>query len=109
MVFFRLCFWLAGFNLLLASADPSSGALGLNIYVVMCIAGRRWVPLGALLRVAAALLRTASAWAENPGHLLGISGLLWIGAFLLYAWHMLPIFLAPRPDHGLGCEGVMKN
>ena len=97
----------------------SVGALGLNIYVVMCIAGhihcgyaldeRRWVPIGALMLVAAALLRAASAWSENPGHLLGISGLLWVGAFLLYAWHMLPIFLAPRPDHGLGCEGVMKS
>ena len=96
------------------------GALGLNIYVVMCIAGRihcgyalderRWVPIGALMLVAAALLRAASAWAENAGHLLlGISGLLWAGAFLLYAWHMLPILLAPRPDHGLGCEGVLEN
>lgn len=47
------------------------GALGLNIYVVMCIAGRihcgyalgerRWVPIGALMLVAAALLRAASA------------------------------------------------
>ena len=96
------------------------GALGLNIYVVMCIAGRihcgyalderRWVPIGALMLVAAALLRAASAWAENAGHLLlGLSGLLWAGAFLLYAWYMLPILLAPRPDHGLGCEGVLEN
>ena len=95
------------------------GALGLNIYVVMCIAGRihcgyalderRWVPIGALMLVLAALIRAASAWSENSGHLLAISGLLWAGAFLLYAWHMLPIFLAPRPDDGLGCEGVMKN
>lgn len=95
------------------------GALGLNIYVVMCIAGRihcgyilderRWVPIGALMLVAAALLRAASAWAENPGHLLGISGLLWVGAFLLYAGYMLPILLAPRPDHGQGCEGVLQN
>jgi len=96
------------------------GALGLNIYVVMCIAGRihcgyalderRWVPIGALMLVAAALLRAASAWAENAGHLLlGLSGLLWAGAFLLYTWYMLPILLAPRPDHGLGCEGVLEN
>ncbi len=96
------------------------GALGLNIYVVMCIAGRihcgyalderRWVPIGALMLVAAALLRAASAWAGNAGPaLLGISGLLWAGAFLLYARHMLPILLAPRPDRGLGCEGVLQN
>jgi uncharacterized protein involved in response to NO len=95
------------------------GALGLNIYVVMCIAGRihsgyalderHWVPLGALMLVLAALIRATAAWSENSGHLLAISGLLWAGAFLLYAWHMLPIFLAPRPDHGLGCEGVIKG
>ena len=96
------------------------GALGLNIYVVMCIAGRihcgyalderRWVPIGALMLVAAALLRAASAWAENASYLLlGLSGLLWAGAFLLYTWYMLPILLAPRPDHGLGCEGVLEN
>ncbi len=115
-----------GLALILDSAGFSAGrhlltvgALGLNIYVVMCIAGRthcgyalderRWVPLGALMLVLAALIRAASAWAENPGHLLGISGLLWVGAFLLYAWYMLPILLAPRRDHGLGCEGVMKS
>lgn len=96
------------------------GALGLNIYLVMCIAGRihsgyalderRWVPIGAAMLIIATLLRAASAWAENTGlALLGISGLLWASAFLLYAWHMLPIFLAPRPDHGLGCEGVIKD
>ncbi len=115
-----------GLALILDSAGFSAGrhlltvgALGLNIYVVMCIAGRthsgyalderRWVPLGALMLVLAALIRAASAWAENPNHLLGISGLLWAGAFLLYAWYMLPILLAPRPDHGLGCEGVIKG
>lgn len=97
----------------------SVGALGLNIYVVLCIAGRthcgyalderRWVPIGALMLVAAALLRAGSAWVENPLHLLGISGLLWVGAFLLYAWYMLPILLAPRPDHGRGCEGVLED
>jgi uncharacterized protein involved in response to NO len=116
-----------GLALILDSAGFSAGrhlltvgALGLNIYVVMCIAGRthsgyalderRWVPIGALMLVLAAIIRAASAWSENASQaLLAISGLLWAGAFLLYAWHMLPILLAPRPDHGLGCEGVMKN
>lgn len=116
-----------GLALILDSAGFSAGrhlltvgALGLNIYVVMCIAGRihsgyalderHWVPIGAVMLVLAALIRAASAWSENASQaLLAISGLLWAGTFLLYAWHMLPIFLAPRPDHGLGCEGVMKN
>ncbi len=116
-----------GLSLLLGGAGFSAGrhlltvgALGLNVYVVMCIVSRihsgyalderRWVPVGALLLVAAALLRAASAWAADSGQLLlGISGLLWVGAFLLYAWHMLPILLAPRPDDGRGCEGTFKD
>lgn len=96
------------------------GAMGLNIYVVMCIAGRMhcgrpldehlWVPLGGTLIAGAALLRAGVAWPGADGSvLLAISGLFWGAAFALCAWHMAPLWLAPRADGGTSCEGLLDQ
>ncbi len=86
------------------------GALGLNIFLVMCIAGRThsgqpldegfWVPLAAALIVGAALLRAGSH------HV--VAGLLWTAAFALCAWHLVPLWLRPRDDGRTGCEGFVE-
>ena len=96
------------------------GAMGLAIYAVLCIAGRMhcglplderlWVPTGAWLIVAGALLRAATALPGAPAAaLLGLAGLAWGAAFALYAWRMAPLFLAPRADGGSGCEGILAH
>lgn len=88
------------------------GALGLNVYVVLCIAGRihcgqrlderPWVPLGAVLLVAAAGLR---AGADSP---LGLAaaGLCWMLPFAAYAGYQWPLLTRPRTDGGSGCAGI---
>lgn len=85
------------------------GAMGLNIYLVMCIAGRMhcghplderpWVPLGAALILIGTLLRGANL------HIA--AGACWSAGFVLCAWHMLPLWLTPRSDGGSGCEGLL--
>ncbi|MBX3665055.1 MAG: NnrS family protein [Burkholderiales bacterium] len=97
----------------------ATGAMGLAIYAVLCIAGhvhcglppdeRLWVPIGAWLIVAGALARAATALPGTPAAMLGASGLLWSAAFVLYTWRMTPLFLAPRADGGRGCEGVLGD
>jgi uncharacterized protein involved in response to NO len=98
----------------------TTGALGLNIYVVMCIAGRMhcghplderlWVPLGAVTLVAAALMRAGAAWpGADSRFLLVAAGLSWSAAFALYTCYMAPLFLTPRADGGRGCEGVIEG
>jgi uncharacterized protein involved in response to NO len=93
------------------------GALGLAIYAVMSIAGRAhcgtpfetrlWQPAGAALLALAALLRALSAWpGADTQVLLVAAGLLWTAAFGLFAWHMAPLFLAPRADGLSGCKGT---
>lgn len=87
------------------------GALGLNVYLVMCIAGRMhcgrplderpWVPLGAAAIVVAALLRALDLHVA--------AGLLWIAAFALTAWYLAPLWLAPRADGGVDCEGLLDR
>ncbi|MDP3653683.1 MAG: NnrS family protein [Rhodoferax sp.] len=96
------------------------GALGLNIFVVMCIAGRahcglvpderRWVPVGASMLLVAALVRAGAAWPGTDSRpWLMVSGVLWGGAFVLYAWHMAPVFWSQRSDGGGGCDGVQVS
>jgi uncharacterized protein involved in response to NO len=96
------------------------GALGLSIYLVMCIAGRihagrglderPWVPLGAALIAAAALLRAGTAIpGAAAGVMLALAGILWAGAYLVYAWHMLPLLAGERNDGGSGCEGLLPG
>lgn len=91
------------------------GALGLAIYVVICIAGythsglekdgRAWVPWGAALLVVAALLR-AAAYAGSAELLMGLAALLWCAAFVVQSAQMLPVFLRPRTDGASGCAGL---
>ncbi len=87
------------------------GAVGLSIYIVITIAGlthcgheldeRAWVPLGALLIVAAALSRAFDWWSA--------AGLLWIAAYTILGAVMLPIFTRARHDGGCGCDGPQGN
>lgn len=96
----------------------TTGALGLGIYGVICIAGythsgldkdgRAWVPLGAALLAASAVLR-AAAYAHAPQVLMPAAALLWCAAFALMGAHMLPVFLRPRADGGAGCDGVLPS
>ena len=93
----------------------TTGVIGLNIYLVICIAGythsglekagRPWVPWGAALLVAAALLR-ASAYGMAPAALMGGAALLWCTAFMMQSAHMLPVFWRPRADGASGCAGI---
>ena len=116
---------LMGLALLGANFSPhaglhllTTGALGGAIYVVVCIAGhthsgldkdgRPWIPLGAGLLAASALLR-ALAYATAPALAMGLAALLWCGAFGLLGWHLLPVFMRPRADGASGCAGVMES
>lgn len=89
------------------------GALGLSIYAVMNIAGcmhcgrsldeSRWVPAGAWLIVAAALLRAVF-------HIYPAAAALpWMLGFAIAAWRLAPLWLAPREDGGAGCEGLLRE
>ena len=92
------------------------GALGLSVFVVICIAGRNhsghrlderpWVPVGALLLAAAALARAAAAWA-GPGApaWMGAASLAWAAAFALCLGCLGPLFLRARTDGGSACAG----
>ena len=92
------------------------GAMGLNILVVMVIAGythsgldkdgRAWVPAAACCVGAAALCRLTAYWLA-PQWLWPLSGLLWVAGYGLLVWKMLPVWLAPRGDGAAGCSGVL--
>ena len=94
----------------------TTGVLGLNIYLVMAIAGythsgldksgRAWVPWGAALLMASAVLR-ACAYAGATSVLMGLAALLWCAAFALQSAHMLPVFWRPRADGAGGCDGLL--
>lgn len=100
----------------------TTGALGLAVYAVICIAGythsgldkdgRPWVIAGAMLISLSALARAAAGW---PGHgvdtilLLNLAGLLWCAAFILQGVKMLPVFFSPRTDGAAGCAGVREE
>lgn len=96
------------------------GALGLSIFVVMNIAGRihtgraldtrRWIPIAAGVLLLAAVARAALSWWPAGGALLlWLAGGGWVLAFGAFLVHYLPLYLRPRPDGGLGCEGVMDS
>ncbi|TXI80172.1 MAG: NnrS family protein [Flavobacteriales bacterium] len=117
---------LIGFALLTGSDGISAGrhlltvgAIGLSIYMVLNIAGRMhcgrelderpWVPLGATVLFAAAVLRAATALPGAPvNFLLALSSLLWISVFAVWLWHMAPLLAGPRTDGGTGCEGIIE-
>ncbi len=107
-------FFTAGLHLLTA------GAMGLAIFNVLCIAGRQhcgltlssagWMPWGVALVILGALLRSATAFPALPASwLYGLAALSWAAAFLVYAWHMVPVFLRPRADGAADCDGVQSN
>jgi len=95
----------------------TTGVFGLNIYVVICIAGythagldkngRSWVPWGAAALGVAAVLRALAYAGVASMALMGLAALLWCAAFALQCAHMLPVFLRPRADGREGCAGVL--
>lgn len=100
----------AGRHLLLA------GAMSLAIFAVMAVAGRihagywldrrRWLPVGAVLIVAAAGLRLLAALPELAGQaqpLLVAAALFWMAAFALFLLRFWPVLTGPRPDAAAGC------
>jgi uncharacterized protein involved in response to NO len=120
--FMALGYGAKGASLLLDGAGSSAarhllamGALGLNIYAVICIAGRahcglaldesRWVAAGAGLIAVAALLRATAGWYGGAGSmgLMALAGACWSLAFGLLLWRLGPVLLAPRADGRSGC------
>lgn len=95
----------------------TTGVFGLNIYVVVCIAGythtgldkddRPWVPWGAAALGVAAVLRALAYAGVASMALMGLAALFWCAAFALQCAHMLPVFLRPRADGREGCAGVL--
>ncbi|QXL85938.1 NnrS family protein [Comamonas sp. NLF-1-9] len=95
----------------------TTGVLGLNIYIVVCIAGythagvekdgRPWVLWGALALMLAAMLRALAYIAAPAALWMGLAAALWCAAFILQSAHMLPVFLRPRADGQGGCAGVL--
>lgn len=94
------------------------GAFGLNILVVIWIAGythsgidkdeNTWIPFSALSLVLAVIFRIMAYGFLNL-IFLSLAGGFWIIAFGLSAWHMLPVLLGPRRDGKTadqGCDGV---
>lgn len=94
-------------------------AFGVGIYAVFAIAGRthiglplderRWLPLGAGLLVAAAVLRALAARGIAPGATLALAGLAWSAAFALVLWRLLPLWQTPRRDGTTGCAGPPED
>lgn len=93
------------------------GSLGLAVLIVMAVAGRmhsgwgldhrRWLPLGALLFVLAALARVGSstpfgAAAATAG--LHAAATLWIAGWSIYLAYSLKPLSGPRPDDRGGCD-----
>lgn len=93
------------------------GVFGLNIYIVICIAGythagldkngRAWVLWGAGALMVAAVLRAGAYAGVGGSALMGIAAALWCLSFLLQSAYMLPVFLRPREDGRAGCAGVL--
>lgn len=94
----------------------TTGAIGLNIFIVVCIAGythsgqdkdgRAWVLAGFAMLVASALAR-AAAYAVAPGAMMTLAALLWCAAFVLQGACMLPVFWRQRTDGAAGCAGLL--
>lgn len=100
----------------LASAGRHVMALtgfGLGILGVLAIAGRnhvglplderKWLPLAAMLLVAAAVLRAAAPLIEATSWALLGAGVAWCGAFALVLWRLVPAWCTARADGRVGC------
>jgi len=96
----------------------AAGALSLAIYVAMSIAGRvhtgrkldarRWLPVGAVFIVAAALARAAASEGGPAAQaLLYAAALMWLGAFASWAAHFHRILAGARLDGAAGCAGLV--
>ena len=93
------------------------GVFGLNIYLVICIAGythaglekngRPWVLWGAAALMLAAVLRALAYAGFASAVFMGVAATLWCLAFVLQSAYMLPVFLRPRADGREGCAGVL--
>lgn len=89
------------------------GAVGLNIFVVVFIAGRahcglpadasRAIPLAAGLLLLATVVRVGAAWVGAGAPWLGAAGALWCAAFALLLWRIGPGLWRPRKDGRDGC------
>lgn len=92
------------------------GSLGLAVLIVMAVAGRmhsgwgldhrRWLPLGALLLVLAALLRAGAGGLFAAISVTGLhaAATLWILCWGIYLAYALKPLCGPRPDGGTGCD-----
>lgn len=95
----------------------AAGALSLAIYVSMAIAGRvhtgrkldmrSWLPIGAVLVVAAAFTRAAAALG-GPYALafLYAAALMWLAGFANWAAHFQRVLAGAREDGRPGCAGL---
>lgn len=90
------------------------GAMSLAVFASMSIAGRihagwplderPWLPVAALMLVAAAVLRAAAGFgAPGQAGLIHASATLWIVAFVTWAVHFHPVLTRPRPDGRTDC------
>lgn len=90
------------------------GAVGVAVFMVFTIAGRnhsghtlderRWIPFGVVLLFAAMVARFV--WALQPiAVFFWLAALLWIAAFALSLYFMLPIYLRSRPDGKTDASG----
>lgn len=99
-----------------------AGSMGLVVFTIMCIVSRihsglwldrrRWLPLAALLLVAAGVVRAlAGVYSLLPFYntLLILAGLLWMTAFALFALHFFGILCSPRSDDQLGCAEPLQH
>jgi len=91
------------------------GAVGLNIFAVIAIAGRahcglppdtsRWVPAAAALLLLATAVRAGAAWAGGGPAWLATAGVGWCAAFGVLWWRIAPPMWRARADGRWGCDG----
>ncbi|BEP94502.1 hypothetical protein GmRootA79_28860 [Acidovorax sp. A79] len=91
------------------------GAVGLNIFMVIAIAGRahcglppdtsRWIPWAAGLLLLATAVRAGAAWAGGGPLWLAGAGAGWCAAFAVLLWRIGPPLWRARADGRQGCEG----
>lgn len=91
------------------------GAVGLNIFAVIFIAGRahcglppdtsRWIPLAAAVLLLATTVRAGATWWGGGPAWLMAAGLGWCAAFAVLLWRIGPALWRARADGREGCEG----
>lgn len=91
------------------------GAVGLNVFVVIFIAGRahaglppdtsRAIPAAAALLLLATAVRAGAASWGGGGAWLAAAGLGWCAAFGVLGWRIAPPLWRARTDGRWGCDG----